>query len=166
MDAFEGRYALFSCFGLRTGVLFTVLTNYSHSDQAGSQATQMLQDLLENDSSSSRMPSHSSAFKPLSHDISADSFPSSRTSNSLPQYHFHGLASTQTQSQYYAEEGGINEGSQKENIDAAKSSKERSSPVSRPDSPHPPAVSVLPAKGDSRSNSLPKNDKASQPNCL
>ncbi|KIM49330.1 hypothetical protein M413DRAFT_438515 [Hebeloma cylindrosporum] len=131
---------------------------FEGSNQTGSQATQLLQDLLENDSGSSKMHGHSSAFKPQPHEISSDSLPSSRTSNSLPQYHFHGLASTQTQSQHYVEEEGLNEGSQKENIGAGKSSKEWANPqpIPRPNSPHPPVAS---AKGDSRGNSLPRNDK-------
>lgn len=168
MDAFEGRYASFAflfLFGLRT-IMF--LTNYSNSNQAGSQATQLLQDLLENDSGSSRMTAHSSAFKPQPYEISSDSLPPSRTSNPLPQYHFHGLASTQTQSQHYGEEEGVNEGSQKENIGAGKSSKERADPqpIPRPNSPHPPAASTLPPKGDSRGNSLPRNDKVRIPRLL
>jgi len=159
------RLLLFILFGLRTR---RFLTNYSNSNQAGSQATQLLQDLLENDSGSSRMPAHSPAFKPQPYEISSDSLPSSRTPNSLPQYHFHGLASTQTQSQHYGEEEGFNEGSQKENIDAGKSSKERANPqpIPRTNSPHPPAASTLPPKGGSRDDSLPKNDKVKIPKSL
>lgn len=166
MDAFEGRYAFFVfLFGLRSRMF---LTNYSNSNQAGSQATQLLEDLLKNDSGSSRLPAHSSASKLQPYEISSDSLPSSRTSNSLPQYHFHGLASTQTQSQHYGEEAGFNEGSQKENIDAGKSSKEwaNQQPIPRPNSPHPPVASVLPPKGDSHGNSLPRNDKVRIPRPL
>ena len=163
MDAFESRYAFFA-FGSRSRMF---LTNCSDSNQTGSQATQLLQDLLENDSGSSRLPPHPSAVK-LPYEVSSDSLPSSRASNPLPQYHFHGLASTQTQSQHYGEEEGVNEGSQKENIDAGKSSKEWANPqtIPRPNSPHHPVASILPPKGDSRGNSLPRNDKVSIPKPL
>lgn len=107
------------------------------SDPDSSQATQMIQELLERDSSpSKRNDSRSSALKTQNHhskEVSSDSLPSSRTSHSIPQYHFHGLASTQTQSQHYGEDDEPEEGSQKENIGAMKPSKE--SPPLRPSSP-------------------------------
>ncbi|KAF8163374.1 hypothetical protein B0H34DRAFT_764888 [Crassisporium funariophilum] len=110
-----------------------------------SQATQMIQDLLENSDSSSWKLSETRgpALMPQaihSNEISSDSLPSSRTSNSLPQYHFHGLASTQTQSQHHGEDEEVNEGSQKENIASLKSNKDAGqlnpSSISRPPSPH------------------------------
>lgn len=92
------------------------------SDPNESQATQLLHELLDNDTNSSkrlndsRDPSLKSR-PAYSNDVSSDSSPS-RHSNSIPQYHFHGLASTQTQTQHYEEEQGVNEGSQKENFGA------------------------------------------------
>ena len=55
---------------------------------------------------------------PLPPDVTAESFASSRHSNSLPTYHYHGLASTQTQTQtqVHDEDVEMQEGSQKENI--------------------------------------------------
>jgi hypothetical protein len=55
---------------------------------------------------------------------SSDSMHSQRT---MPHYHYHGLATTQTQSQQYDDEGTLNEGSQKENVN---SSREALSPSS------------------------------------
>lgn len=79
------------------------------------------------------IPRSSSVFDPLSPrvppakiqsplalppDVTSESFGSSRHSNSLPTYHYHGLASTQTQTQTEAndEDVEMQEGSQKENI--------------------------------------------------
>ena len=80
----------------------------------------MLHELLENDTNPSKRLSDSRdptlKSRPLySNDVSSDSSPSGH-SNSVPQYHFHGLALTQTQTQHYGEEHGVDEGSQKENI--------------------------------------------------
>ncbi|KAF8965254.1 hypothetical protein BDZ97DRAFT_1812840 [Flammula alnicola] len=103
---------------------------FGASDPTDSQATQLLQELLEHESSPSKpSEARNSALKTQLHhsnEISSDSLPSSRTPHSLPQYHFHGLAEE------------VNEGSQKENIGAAKSSKDlgRSNPSPRPSSPH------------------------------
>lgn len=100
------------------------------SDPDSSQATRMVQDLLEHDISPTKSTtSHNHRLKAQTNhsiDISSDSLPSSRASHSIPQYHFHGLASTQTQSQHYEEEDEPQEGSQKENIGAAKVNKEPS----------------------------------------
>ena len=108
----------------------------------------MIQDLLEPQTSPSKSGStHNLRRRPQNQqptDISADSLPSSRTSHSIPLYHFHGLASTQTQSQHYDEEDEPQEGSQKENIGAVKTSKE--SPPSRPASPGPSSSRNPPAK--------------------
>ncbi len=108
----------------------------------------MIQDLLEPQTSPSKSGStHNLRRRPQNQqptDISADSLPSSRTSHSIPLYHFHGLASTQTQSQHYDEEDEPQEGSQKENIGAVKTGKE--SPPSRPASPGPSSSHNPPAK--------------------
>ena len=136
------------------------------SDPNESQATQLIQELLEPDTDSSRKPSdaRSSALKSQlpANEISSDSLPS-RNSNSLPQYHFHGLASTQTQSQHYDDEEEPNNGSQKENIGTtSRSSKDSGrslpSPVSRPTSPHASSsknVHVKAVPSDNRAGSLP-----------
>lgn len=84
-----------------------------YSDVEESQATQMLLDLMPG-SSNIRSPSPK---KPIQAPLpEVDSFASSRQSNSLPTYHYHGLAPTQTQAQSNSEEVQVDEGSQKENI--------------------------------------------------
>ncbi|KAF9535266.1 hypothetical protein CPB83DRAFT_779065 [Crepidotus variabilis] len=99
------------------------------SDPNDSQATQLLQELLEPQTTSSRNQSEplGSGLKTNSghmHDISSDSLPSStRHANSHPQYHFHGLAASQSQQQNPVEEELPNEGSQKENIGASVANK-------------------------------------------
>ncbi|PPQ93283.1 hypothetical protein CVT25_015281 [Psilocybe cyanescens] len=125
-----------------------------------SQATQLLQELLDNNSSPIKRPNESrssAAFKTQvvhANEISSDSLPSSRTSNSLPHYHFHGLASTQTQSQHQGEDEQVNEGSQKENIGASKQIKDpgraNASPISRPSSPHPSSSRNVQVKATTR----------------
>lgn len=126
----------------------------------------MIQDLLEPHTSPSKSGStHNLRRRPQNqqpNDISADSLPSSRTSHSIPQYHFHGLASTQTQSQHYGEEDEPQEGSQKENIGAVKTGKE--SPPSRPASPGPSSSRNPPAKpqpAERRAPAAPSTDKVS-----
>lgn len=57
----------------------------------------------------------------ISKDISLDSSPPRNANNAIPVYHFHGLASTQTQT-HYDEEIQPDEGSQKENIKTSKDS--------------------------------------------
>jgi hypothetical protein len=58
----------------------------------------------------------------------------------LPQYHFHGLASTQTQSQHSGDAEEFDGGSQKENIATNRPSKDvgrlHASPPPRQSSPH------------------------------
>ncbi|CAA7271631.1 unnamed protein product [Cyclocybe aegerita] len=131
------------------------------SDTSSFQATQLLDELMDTDGNSSKKltETRSSVLKgPFVHtnEISVDSLPSSRTSHTLPQYHFHGLASTQTQSQNDDEDEQAHEGSQKENIGAAKSSKDHAqsipSPVSRSNSPHVPAFKHGPAKAQVEDN--------------
>ncbi|KAF6765281.1 hypothetical protein DFP72DRAFT_870613 [Ephemerocybe angulata] len=92
------------------------------SDVDESQATQMLLDLVPDKTSSALSPltpaRHAKTIQSpltLAVDAAPESF-SSRNTNSLPTYHYHGLASTQTQTQSNAEEDPIEEGSQKENI--------------------------------------------------
>jgi len=101
------------------------------SDPNESQATQLLNDLLQNQTDSSRKQSDARSLKSRSvhsNEISSDSLPSPRHSDSLPQYHFHGLAATQTQSQHYEQQQEVNEGSQKENIEAQRSGKDAERP--------------------------------------
>jgi hypothetical protein len=129
------------------------------SDQ--SQATEMLQEMLANDNDATCQPTetHDSAFKPHSNGFSSDSSPS-RNSNSLPQYHFYGLASTQTQSQLHDEDVAIHEGSQKENVGAAERNKDLGQPVFRPPSPHAASPKKGPSRTlhvDSRNGSLSTN---------
>jgi hypothetical protein len=108
-----------------------------------SQATQLLTDLLDTGATSTRkLPARSpglSSRSVHSNEISSDSFPSSRRSNTLPQYHFHGLASTQTQTQHCEDAEEIIGGSQKENIGTHRSSKDpgraHASPPPRQGSP-------------------------------
>ncbi|KDR81687.1 hypothetical protein GALMADRAFT_239810 [Galerina marginata CBS 339.88] len=140
---------------------------FEESDLADSQATQMLQELLEPDASSSKRTSGSRSSALKSHlvppnEVSSDSLPSSRTSGSIPQYHFHGLASTQSQTQQNGEEDEVNEGSQKENI-ASLRGRSNLSPVSRSSSPHASSSRNHQVKGpqaDQRTTSVPANDKA------
>ena len=120
------------------------------SDPNDSQATQLLNELLENGTASSKKtpgPSPSLHARSVhSHEISSDSFNSSRHSNHLPQYHFHGLASTQTQSQQAGDSEGLDGGSQKENIGANRPNKDLSrlhtSAPSRQGSPHAPPSKI------------------------
>jgi hypothetical protein len=128
----------------------------------------MLQEMLANDKDATWQPTeaHDSTFKPQathSNGFSSDSSPS-RNSNSLPRYHFYGLASTQTQSQLHEEDVAIHEGSQKENIGAAERNKDsgqsNSLPIFRPPSPHAPPPRNAPSKTlhvDSRNGSLSTN---------
>ncbi|KAF9484732.1 hypothetical protein BDN70DRAFT_872278 [Pholiota conissans] len=124
---------------------------FDNGDPDSSQATQMIQDLLERDNSpGKRTDSRSSALKTQNYHFnenSSDSIPSSRTSHSIPQYHFHGLVSTQTQSQHYGDDEEPQEGSQKENIGAVKLSKE--SPPMRPSSPEASSSRNLAARAPS-----------------
>jgi hypothetical protein len=126
-----------------------------------SQATEMLQEMLANDKDATWQPTeaHDSAFKPHSNGFSSDSSPS-RNSNSLPQYHFYGLASTQTQTQLHEEDAAIHEGSQKENIGAAECNKDLGQPIFRLPSPHAASPRNAPSKTlhvDSRNDSLSTN---------
>ncbi|KAH9483918.1 hypothetical protein JR316_0003396 [Psilocybe cubensis] len=139
MDVFEARYGYKYC---------VAPPSYPTSSDANeeSQATQLLQELLDQKSSPIKRPEedrNSAAYKTRSahtNEISSDSITSSRNSNSLPHYHFHGLASTQTESQQQGEDEQANEGSQKENIGSLKQTKdfEHSSPslATRPGSPY------------------------------
>ena len=123
----------------RRGVVWTRLLEGTHglasfpdslmtnliSDPNESQATQLLNDLLQNETDSSRKPSDAHNLNSRSvhsNEISSDSLPSPRHSNSLPQYHFHGLAATQTQSQHYEQGEEVNEGWPKKNIGAQRPS--------------------------------------------
>ncbi|EFI28373.1 hypothetical protein CC1G_13907 [Coprinopsis cinerea okayama7 len=90
------------------------------SDVEESQATQLLLDIVPRKSPSPGLPSKGSskptAVQPAGADISVDSHNSSRISTSIPTYHFHGLATTQTETDLTMEDH--NGGSQKENIQA------------------------------------------------
>jgi len=96
------------------------------SDVEESQATQMLLDLMPDRNSSILSPTRTTnaTTSPvaLSTEAASDSFSSSRQPNSLPTYHYHGLASTQTETQQILDEGQAEEGSQKENIQNAQAS--------------------------------------------
>lgn len=91
-----------------------------------SQATQALQGLLDlgvdswTPKSSRRITREDGPS--ISKDISSDSSPPRNANNVIPVYDFHGLASTQTQTQHHDEEIQLDEGSQKENIKTSKSS--------------------------------------------
>ena len=121
-----------------------------------SQATEMLQEILANDKDATWQPAeaHDSAFKPQathSNGFSSDASPS-QNANSLPQYHFYGLAATQTQSQLHDDDVDMHEGFQKENIGAT----ERNKNLGRPPSPHAPPPKNAPSKTlqvDSRNGS-------------
>lgn len=118
----------------------------------------MLQEMLANDKDATWQPTqtHDSAFKPHSNGFSSDS----SHSNSLPQYHFYGLASTQTQSQLHDEVVAMHEGSQKENIGAAEGKKDLGLPIFRPPSPRTASPKNAPSKTlhvDSRNGSLSTN---------
>lgn len=141
--------------GMLPNILIVACLLKSRSDQnEESQATQLLQELLETNSSPIKNPvgKRSSARRtqtPHHNEISSDSLPSSRTSNSLPHYHFHGLASTQTQSQQQEGADVFNEGSQKENIGTSKPSQEQGR-VNPPRPSSPPIASssrAIPSKG-------------------
>lgn len=121
----------------------------SDVDADESQATQLIQAALEKspEPSESRGRSTTTA---QNGDTSIDSFPSSKNSGANPirQYHFHGLAATQTDTQLDDDENDANsglvpsEGSQKENLGAAagKTGKDikwgMPSPDSQSSSPH------------------------------
>ena len=122
--------------------------------------------MLANDEDCSRHPTephHDAAFKPQavhSNGFSSDSS-ASRNSNSLPHYHFYGLASTQTESQLHEEDVAILEGSQKENIGAAERNKDLGQPIFRPPSPHADSPRNAPSKTlhvDGRNGSLLTNE--------
>lgn len=110
----------------------------------------MLQELLENDKDTSWKPTEanepiSKAQTTHSNGFSSDSSPSSRNSNFLPHYRFHGLAETQTQSHPYDEDEAMYEGSQKENIGAVERNKD-SGQSFRPPSPHAASPRNAPGK--------------------
>ncbi|KAF7363517.1 DNA repair protein crb2 [Mycena sanguinolenta] len=88
-----------------------------------SQASQMLRNALDSQSDD-EMAIHNTNTVPVDElDISKDlsSTDSIRSSRTMPHYHFHGLATTQTQSQQYDDEGTPHDaGSQKENVNATR----------------------------------------------
>ncbi|GLB34876.1 putative ubiquitin modification-dependent histone binding [Lyophyllum shimeji] len=89
--------------------------------ESESQATQLLQSILDPNGhtweTSYIRGSHPSDGPNMTKDSNAECSPS-RSSGSLPNYHFHGLAQTQTQ--VAEDEVEISEGSQKENINTRK----------------------------------------------
>ncbi|TFK42505.1 hypothetical protein BDQ12DRAFT_676322 [Crucibulum laeve] len=124
---------------------------YDDSEMVESQASQLLHDLLEPAKELSlnhvEDQSASSLNFTVSNDISSDS---SRNSNTLPHYHLHGLAETQTQSEDYQEQEveELNEGSQKENIGATRPLNELKKRASA--TPSPSSLSVSPHADHSR----------------
>jgi len=138
------------------------------SDPNETQATQMLQELLDHKPHSSvKYSDHSTVLKTQavqSNELSSDSIPSSRANNSAPHYHLHGLASTQSQSNNQTEEE-IDTGSQKENIGTVKTSKDlarsNSSPTSRAHSPHVASSKSAPSKGKNVAQTTAGNAKVS-----
>ena len=125
----------------------------------------MLQELLANDKDKDAnwkpTEANDTASKPAATHSNGFSSDSSPSRNSLPHYHLHGLASTQTQSQLYEEDEAILEGSQKENIGAAERNKDLGQsnplPVFRPPSPHATPSRNAPTKLDNRSGFLSTN---------
>lgn len=149
MSASDGCLRYESSFFLVHALLDLERATLSDVDEEESQATQLIHAALEQ----SPKPSEGrdkSGIMGSNKDASIQSFRSSKNSTATPayQYHFHGLASTQTQTQPYDEEDSVdsglmpNEDSQKENMGATggKNGKDirwgMPSPDSRPSSPH------------------------------
>ncbi|KAJ7285746.1 hypothetical protein C8J57DRAFT_1216094 [Mycena rebaudengoi] len=108
---------------------------------AESQASQILRNALqpgsqEEDSIHNSIPVD---------DSGADSPSSSSYPHSAPHYHYHGLAATQTQSQQYDDESSVNEGSQKENVNASREALSSGNQIQGP----PNAVSLIHNPGKS-----------------
>lgn len=142
------------------------------SDVEDSQATQILLDLVPGQASSLLSPARPvetiQSPVPLSLDVAPESFSSSRHSNSLPTYHYHGLATTQTQTQSVAEEEEeeVQEGSQKENIGQSAQGSRQTPLVSRSMRTDPSPSKAAPVRsntGGPRSHSL-AHSKARTPN--
>ncbi|KAJ7430719.1 hypothetical protein B0H11DRAFT_2134690 [Mycena galericulata] len=92
-----------------------------NSDLAGeSQASLVLKNALAPTKNTS-MPGLEQNTLPVDEpDISKDSSSDSMNSHPAPLYHYHGLATTQTQSQEYDDESDLNEESQKENVKSSR----------------------------------------------
>lgn len=157
MDAFEGDRCVHgkSC--------FLSIAHRLISDVEDSQATQILLDLVPGQASSLLSPARPvetiQSPVPLSLDVAPESFSSSRHSNSLPTYHYHGLATTQTQTQSVAEEEEeeVQEGSQKENIGQSAQGSRQTPLVSRSMRTDPSPSKAAPVRsntGGPRSHSL------------
>ncbi|KAF8212143.1 hypothetical protein K438DRAFT_1806042 [Mycena galopus ATCC 62051] len=88
-----------------------------------SQASQLLRHALQSQSDD-EMAMHDAHTVPVDEpDFSKDlsSSDSIHSPGSMPHYHYHGLATTQTQSQQYDDEGTLNDaGSQKENVNSSR----------------------------------------------
>lgn len=99
---------------------FSAAADFYQSDALGeSQASQLLRDVMDCETELRPAMNDASQLTNATRDYpSSDSPNSSRTSHSDPQYHFHGLAATQTQSQYTEEDYIPAESSQEEIIDA------------------------------------------------
>ncbi|KAF4614521.1 hypothetical protein D9613_003123 [Agrocybe pediades] len=136
-----------------------VMDALNESDLNETQATQLLQDLLDHDPNLSVMQNQSSILKSQVvlrvNETTSESIPSSRNDDSAPHYHLHGLASTQSQSnnQTVEEEEEMKESSQKENIGAVQTNKDlgKSHPSSsRSHSPHASVPSKSKKAGKSK----------------
>ncbi|KXN86904.1 DNA repair protein rhp9 [Leucoagaricus sp. SymC.cos] len=146
----------------------------SEMETEESQATQLIHAALEKSPEPSGHRSRSGV-STYNKDISVDSFPSSKnSSNSVRQYHFHGLAATQTDTQVNDDEEGSGlgggEGSQKENfrVTGVKTGKDikwgMPSPDSRSSSPHGLAVKdSVKTIGRSGSGTLGRGTKSKAP---
>lgn len=128
----------------------TVKICVSSSDiEDDSQASQLLQDLLGSEIHQTSKPCDARREDLTSKDASADPLPPSRNSNSVPQYHFHGLASTQTETQSYEDDGshGVERDSRKGDVETARSKGEPRSVIAS----SPVATSLIPPPQDSPS---------------
>lgn len=134
-----------------------------------SQASQLLQNVLDGEIHSGRKRNESDGQNHMddpniSKDFSPDSVPSSnQNSNSAPLYQYHGLAATQTQTQHNDGGNGENEGSQKENINAAVKSGE----VRFNTAPANGSASAIPHAASSKNSSKTPNVEQSShsPSC-
>lgn len=99
----------------------TIYDRRLSSDPEESQATQLIQNVLGVSDPSTRSGSATHRNKPedslLNDSLLADSSSTGRSTHVPSRYHLHGLAQTQSQ---FDEEDGINQSSQKENINGGR----------------------------------------------
>jgi len=120
-------------------LLFPYISTMRRRPPSDSQA---IQEMLEINSSPAKSINESFIRSPNPNDPTLDSFSSGKPTNSLPQYHFHGLASTQTQSQVF-DDIEMDEGSQKENLVSVNSHDSAQSSGPQPPHPSAPTTTVL-----------------------